>query len=424
MRREGKQWRISRLPDAVHLTTADVRRVLRRVSVYHVTRDRSLVVPEPVFLPEQPSMATAMVQRLLRGPGRALSTAVESAFPSDTTLRSVPIPVRDGVAMVDLSPEASNASQDERQAMSAQLIWTLRHAGREIRAVRISVRGGPLFIETAPEDQPLDAWSGYDGDLMPVTSPYLVQDGRLGRLDERRFDPVAGAVGDGRVGARSPAVNADASSIAALSRDGRTVYAGSLAHGDTGTVVAQGAGFSRPSWDRAGNLWITEPDTGRVWTVTPGQRPRRARLQVPSGRRVLSLRLSRDGVRAALVARAGRVDELYVVTVVPPGATEPAAVADVQRVAPTLRSVLDVGWADAGTVVVLGDETSGLAPQLRSVSVDGYAVTPLSTTGNLRTIAVAPGRPLLGGTGAGLVVESSGRTWRKLTTGRDPAYPG
>ena len=107
------------------------------------------------------------------------------------------------------------------------------------------------------------------------------------------------------------------------------------------------------------------------------------------------LRLSPDGVRAALVVegRGGRA--LYVGTVV---RAEDGSVAlrDLREIAPALSRVVDVAWRDSGTLLVLaGDAGRGpdraLRGRRRRLGADRGARRP-ACPASRRTIAAAPDR--------------------------------
>ena len=164
--RVGGQWRISNLPDGVYLTDIDVSRATCRWT-YFLDPTGQVLVPDPIFLPRTLGMSTALVKRLLSGPSGWLRPAVTTAFQVGTAVAGS-VPVVNGVAEVDLTEAALSASPKNREALSAQLVWTLSQLG-DVQAVRITVGGAPFSVSGAPAVQPIDSWRGSTRPHCPAT---------------------------------------------------------------------------------------------------------------------------------------------------------------------------------------------------------------------------------------------------------------
>jgi hypothetical protein len=269
-------------------------------------------VPNPVLLPVGSGVSTSLVHALLEGPSAWLAPAVATAFPVGTTLIGS-APVRNNVVQIDLSSDASRASSQDVKAMSAQLVWTLRQLS-DVAAVQISVDGVPLNVPGASPDQPRDSWPTFDPDALRSSAlGYFVRDGRVYSVGSGDPSAVPGPFGDGQVVVRSPAVSLEGDLLAGLDASGRLVV-GRLASGEKATVMLTGTSLSAPSWDLFGNAWVVDRTrTGPViWTVRPGEKPRRVdNVGLPPGQ-VLALSVARDGARAAVVVRAADGGRLYV----------------------------------------------------------------------------------------------------------------
>jgi hypothetical protein len=422
MQQVGGEWRISALEDGIYLTDAVIRRAYTHLNVYFLTSDRKYVVPDPILLPQRrPELATVLTKRLLQGP-TALGSAVSTAFPPGTDLAISSVSVRNGVALVDLNEVALQAGDADRQAMSAQLVWTLSPLP-DVQAVRITVEGKSLRIPGANgEDQPDGAWASYDPDVMLSSEPFLVSGGILGRLGrDNKFAAMEGVLGRKGPALRAPAVSADGSKVALLSRDGTTLYVGEEGQTTPLRSAVRAGRLSRPSWDRAGGVWVADVATGRVLTVD-GEAAREVSMPDLAGAQLRGIRLARDGVRVVVLTRRGNRDEVLVGSVLRSD-KQPPAVTDLRRIAPTLVEVREVAWAAADSIAVLGREADGVVQPVLA-DVDGYEHLDTAALPDAATLAAAPGQPLLVGTTAGVVMQLSGRQWRQVVKGSDPAYPG
>lgn len=419
------EWRISALADGLVLTRGDIQETYRQLNLYFLAPSRTVLVPDTVFLPAVPGLSTTLVNRLLRGPSGPMRGVVTTAFPQGASLSVSSVPVRDGVARVSLDPSALDADADSRERMSAQLVWTLKQLP-EIQAVRVTANGESLAVRGVPEDQPRDAWSAYDpAGLTQGSIAYVVRAGRVGRVVDGKFTPVAGPAGDGRQPVQRPGVSLDAAELAAISPDGRTLLLGRLLDEGPLTARFRGGDLSAPSWDPAGDIWVADRSDGRLWLVPPGN-AKAAQVEVPrlAAGPVTTVRVARDGSRVALVAGVGPQARLYVGSVVRDQQRR-VRVTEVYELLPELRAVRDIAWGDATTLAVLGRVGDQPSSPLFT-DIDGYNVTPIEQQPNLATLAAAPGpRPLLAANTSGELWQYTvGRGWVDLGPGADPTYPG
>lgn len=421
------EWRVDALDDGLLLTTFDVRRAYRDVAVYFLDPDRSIVVPDLLMLPERPNLATVLTNRLLRGPSSWLAPAVDTAFPVGTALDVASVPVVNGVAEVDLNEVAFTAGPGDRQAMAAQLTWTLRQLPR-VRFVRMTVNGREFSVPGVSFEQSRDSWPNFDpGGLASGVRAYAVRDGRLGSLDGEEFQPVAGPAGDGRLPLTDPAVSLPGDLVAGLSADRTTLFRGPLAEDAEVPAVLSGGDLAGPSWDPTGNLWTVDRavGTGAVQVVMPDATTASVLLDDVGPGLVTSLRVARDGTRALVLARRpdGREELLLGTVVRGEDGRVPTRVTGLTSFAPWLVEVLDMAWLDAARVVVVAAE-AGAPPVTLSLDVTGYASTP---TGEIDAVdvAAAPGAlPTIAATEAGELFQLASRSWLPLGPGSSPTYPG
>ncbi|MHB1738378.1 MAG: LpqB family beta-propeller domain-containing protein [Actinomycetes bacterium] len=433
------QWRISALPQGMLLSAYDVANVYRSVDLYFLDPHRGVLVPDPVFLPARPGLSTTLVRRLLAGPTSRLRGAVATAVPAGPGLLSA-VPVENGQAQVDLSDSALRAGTADRQAMAAQIVWTLRQLP-DVSSVVVSVNGTPLSIPGAGTSQTRSTWASFDPDVLaPNATGYLEHAGRLSILVVREVPagtattlaPVAGPVGDGQVRLARAAVSLDGSLVAGVAAGGHTVLVGGVGSAKAPVAWFRGTHVTALSWDRTSGLWILDQtSTGsQIWVVHGPNDARRVLVNGLGSTAVSDLRVSRDGTRVAMIV--GATGSRLLLGAVIPGEkpSDAPQVGGLWRVAPGLTGFRSVSWMNADRLAVLATAPGqALAPYL--VGVDGFLVA--STVGpagaapltGATTVAAGPGSlPLLVGTSSGSVYQLDGRTWALVATDAYPLYPG
>ncbi|MEU9838309.1 LpqB family beta-propeller domain-containing protein [Actinomadura sp. NPDC048032] len=436
-------WRIAGLPGddkaGLLLTKDDVERAMRTVNLYFFAPDRRTLVPNGVFLPvvNRQTLPTQLVQALLTGPTSWLNGAVDTAFPEGTRLRRS-VQIDKDVATVDLTGQARGGDVER---MSAQLSWTMRQLS-EIKSWRLSIEGRTVAPDGTGATQPVNGWLGNSPDGQVPSegvqqSAYVVgPSGFLGTLESDRAQPVVtGAAGR----LTRPAVAPDHQEFAGLSADESQVLVAAPVTGQPAPRVLltarPGARFTAPTWSHDGTLWVveTKKNESSLWVRRRGKPPVRAAHWGLGGREVLAFRMARDGVRAAVIARVDGRPQVQVGRIVQSsgGALD---VGSFLPVSSELQDAVDLAWRDYGTLAVLGraKRDSQTLPFLMPIS--GSAITSLGvgSLGEPRTIAAAPGAPILIGT------RSSGKDqvcrqrspsnsyspWICPTPAKDPSYPG
>lgn len=417
------EWRLSQVPPGVRLTPADVARTYRAVSVNFLDPPGDQLVADRVFLPVvSRTLPQLLVEALLRGPTSRLEGAVRTAVPPGTELRGLRL--EGGVVQVDLTAPAAAADGDARQALSAQLVATLRQVP-DVTGVRLLVDGQPLEVPGVEPTQPIDGWPQFEPRATRARGPGLVvTDDGVRPLTPDTDDGLGEPVGPRLAEA---AVDLGRGRLAGLREaGGQTV----LWSGRASEVVPRFAadGLAPPSWGggRYG-VWTARPG-GRAEVVLVPDAGEPVAVPVPVLARaggIRQVRVSRDDVRIALVAGEGEGTRLYVGILEPDPSTDAGvAIRDLHQVAPSLTDVQDVSWADGQQLTVLARSEG--APAAWAVQSDGSVLTPLPVSGLSAAptaLASAPGSPLL--------LESGGQVWqvvsgvaRSPVAGTDPLYPG
>jgi hypothetical protein len=413
------QWRISAPPDGLVLGAADIDRGYRSYNLYFFTRDFGTLVPDPITVPLTGSgLPTLLVRTLVAGATPWIAPALRTAFPEGTKLSVDSVPVLDGVAQIDLSPEVLKADDTTRQKLSAQIVWTLRQLP-DISSVQITVNGQPLPVPGVPTVQPIGSW--------PLADPDALSSLALGHAVDKRGLLTIGKDNEISVVRVKPdlvlpGVSLDSSRVAGLSPDRRSVYESRLADGATGVRRYTGRALSRPTWDQTGAYWVVDRGVGLVM-VKDGTASVMPVAEMPRGITdgdLISAAVSRDGTRMALLVGRGTRVEPLVARIERVG--DKIRVASPRRVESTLTEAVDIAWADADTLAVLG--SSGASSlEVLLLDVGSSRLRRVVAPEESATLAAAPGRPLLVGAGPTLF-RTSGTTWSRVTEALYPVYPG
>ncbi|MBV9484653.1 MAG: GerMN domain-containing protein, partial [Frankiaceae bacterium] len=417
---ESGQWRISRLPAGVLLSRADAPRALAQVQIYYLNGAQDHLVPVPLLVePDQPGLATTLVQALLNGPRHRDALSLLTAAPRGTGLvGNVPIG-SDGVAEVNLSGAVQQLSATELQGLSAQVVWTLRQVPG-VASVRLLDNGTPLSGQGVPRDQAIDAWQQYQPNVLARSKGALYV--RLGEVEGIGRDaPVA--LTRHRVSA--PIVSADGSRIAAIQQVGGR--AGLLVGSTIGRAVTRlvGQALSPPAFDPQGDVYVAKSTPAGTAVVEVPVTGAIRSVAVPDGlarRQISSLAISRDGSRIAMVVGPVGRRSLVVATTASYRGAPRIGVPLV--VVPSSRDVSGVAWAGANRILTTARH--GASRVVIATTVDGYRTNSLSTVGlpgSPTQVAAAPGQPVLA-SAAGAVWSLSNGRWHRVSTGSDPSYAG
>ncbi len=421
MRKVEGEWRIADLPDGLFLTPLDVDRSYRSFDLYFLDGTSTRLVPNAVFVPVGPVASTSLVTALLEGPTDWLAPAVRTAFPAGTQLTVPSAPVQDGVVQVDLSSSVLGSDLEDRQALAAQLVWTLRQLP-DVSAVRITSGGLPL--PGLDPQQARDAWPQFSPDGPPVGEPYLERDGRVLVQVAGKPVPLPGKLGDGSIPATDPASSPEGDLLAALSPAGDRLFLTTPSVDAPVRTRLVAPRLTAPSWDPFGSVWTTSRTGGvtTVWAVRPGDDPpQRVASPELADQPVVALRIARDGVRVAVVVGDDAGGRSLLVGRIERGETP--RLGGLRRVESTLVDVIDVAWADADRMAVLGQEPNGVVQPL-IVEADGTVRRAAGSLSGLVRIAAAPGKPLIAATSDGTIWLDTDVGWQNLGKGSAPAYPG
>jgi hypothetical protein len=420
------EWRISDPPDGLIMLEPDFERLYDERAAYFLDVTGQRMVPDPRYLITGEAQPTALVQRLLDGPSAALAPGVRNPL-SGVQLRSA-VTVNGGMAVVDLTALSTDPEPLLSQ-ICAQLVWTLTPPQLRITSVEVRVDGRVVALPDVPMEQTVDDWASFNPDAVPVDAVgHYLNGGALHTVTTGA--PTPGPAGAGAYALSSAVVSAEPRTGKLTSLAGVRTGAGGAAlligPYDGGLTEALTAGsITAPTVAATrSEFWVVRDGTSVV-RFPAGAPPQAVSATTLPGLGVATvLRLSPDGVRAALVVDGPGGPTLYVTTVV---RSEDGSVSlrDLRPIAPTLSRVVDVAWRDSGELLVLADDAAGNGNVPYSVGVDGWDLNALPTAGlpsQPTSIAAAPTRQPLVSSG-GTIWQLNGGTWGTLVRGREP-LPG
>lgn len=382
VRDEHDEWRISNPPKGRLISEQLFSTLYVRHNLYFFDPNQQALVPDARFFARSDLTASSVTEALLAGPRAWLDPAVVSAIPRGTRIGALGVRVdRLGVATVDLDGPLASLSDADRRRLAAQVVMTVGQLN-EVAKVRITVDGEPF--PTGVDDAVGELDPTMLGNYAPVprdmsSSLFGVQDGRLVRLvDDRRADPVTGAFGAAGTDAEQLALSFDEAQAAIVS-EGRSQLWTAPTHEPAKPIRRLTAhGLLRPQFTRTGEVWVLASAGGstRVYRLAKGQQPVRVAAPQLAGLTVTAFRISPDGTRLAVAGRRGQTPVFGLLRIV----RAPATLVDGWR-SFTLSpegpaAVLDVGWEDASTLVVLGRKRGSLG--VYALDCDALDTRPIS----------------------------------------------
>lgn len=419
---DGDEWRIDRLPQGLILAQPDVERSFRSLAIYFFDPTFRTLVPDPRMVPVLgPGQATTLVRYLIGGPSPWLEPAVRTGFPDGVTLNIDAVPIEAGIARVDLTANARNAPDSARRALSQQLVWTLKQLA-DVSAIEVSAGSVPLIVPGALSPQPRDAWPQVDPGALPTGSAaYLVRPGSVARFVGEVVLPVPGGAGDSGRNFVRIAVDLNSNRIAGVDGRGR-LWRANLAAGSELTQVPVEVKPANPVFDRNGDLWAIDPEQGLARIDVDGTITPVPVTGLPADAQVRMAVPSRDGTRVALIVSRGPRNQLLVGRIVRPSPNGEATISAPVRVESSLAEVLDVAWAGADSLVVLGSVEAG-ALQAVEVRIASGSVNGLGAPEGPISVAAAPGLETLVAAADGEVYALVSGDWQPRTRGTAATYP-
>ena len=417
------EWRISDPPNGLIMLEPDFERLYVERDIFFLDPTRQRVVPDPRLVIKGDAQPTALVQRILDGPSAPIAAGVRNSL-TGAQLRNA-VTIRNSSAVVDLT----GLPQDPAPVLSeicAQIVWTLSPLSQ---TVEIRIDGEPVDINGVPPQQTREDWAAFDPDAVPLDAVgHYLSGGAVHTVTAGAA--IAGPAGTGAYALTSAAVSADLrtgklSFLVGVRSDpsGATLFAGPYDKDLAQVLTASSLSAPTVAATRS-EAWVVRDGTDVV-RVPAGAAPQAVSAPTLQGLgRADVLRLSPDGVRAALVVVGPTGSGLYVGTVVrsEDGSVE---LRDLRGIAPSLSQVVDVAWRDSGNLIVLASDQRQDRIDPYTVGVDGWGLATVPSAGlpsQPESVAAAPTRQPLVDAG-GTIWQLAGGAWVTLVRGAEP-LPG
>lgn len=421
--------RISAVDDGTLLSLSQFTQVYAPHDLVFFDQTMTYAVADVRWFVNRGTTVTAATRALLHGPAPYLTGATVSAFPvrSGTDLTHPVVPVDEaGVARVDLVDAAvEGADAEARYRMEEQLRLTLTGLA-SVNRVEVSVEGAPL------------ASSGGDATPVPVQVDPPAESvqvgvapstGGLAFFQGLSVTPVGGVANVADLHPAVPAMSRDRTRFAFLTQDRTSLYL-ATAEGRLEQAV-RGTGLTPPSIEALGWAWTVDAGgSARIQAspLEPGGDGSGRVVTAPwleDGERIVALRISRGGARAALVVDDGERRTVRVAGVVRGSDGVPASLTE-PLLLPSQEDPDLVEWVGGTSLIAsatAGDEDDRVTPEIIDLDGTTRQLNPLSGL----TGVSAGDRGTLYAETQDTVFMLVGSSWRAQELSRpvrDLAFPG
>lgn len=399
---QNGEWRISSAPNLTVLIRPNFTVLFKPYQLYFFDLGHRTLVPDVRWFPSRTSTATHLVQALLEGPQAWMAPALAKDFPAGAKLNIDSVTVVDGVAAVDLSDEAFQATEDERRYIKAQIKATLLQIP-SVTNVEISINKSPQSIPDLKANIPSAA------SATPVT------------LDE------AGIFGVGKqtmvsLTAAGLALVQDSSDFS-ISPTGKGLglltttglYRISLdALDKTPKLVDARAALVAPQFDNLGYLWSVGKVKNSSWQVFGATSSDRINSASLSKAPVEAFAVSPDGARVAVLF-GGANPSIWLHSVVREDSGRPIEFGvgvklDLQSIRP-----LSISWVDAVNLAVLLD-VDGESSRPTVQMIGGETKTYSSVMGGTHFVANLTGANIFVLRNDGRLYQYKSNTWAEISS--------
>ena len=404
MRQEMGEWRITSAPNLISVIRPVFDVVFKGYALYFFDNQEKQLVPDVRWFPSRASTSTRLVTALLGGPSDWLSGAVKSAIPSGTKLSLSTVTVADGIATVDLSSKALEATADERRLMQMQIKETLIQLN-SVYSVNVTVQRSTL------ESNP---WN-LANPRSQIVNPIAFIEDQLVHLDNAGATNLAGSKALlSQLDALDFATNVEEKTVLVTTKDG--VYQTEL-----GKVIQEpkllikGTGYLAPILDADGYAWLVPKSGNRQILVFDP-----AGNIVPFANGWLantdrqSFSISSEGSRIVVAAGTEENSKVYVAAVIRDELGSPIAVGlPIKPVGEA--NAQSVTWLDNIRIGVLSNLTEGYSQPL-VVMVGGAARSLTSIRDGAQIVGSGQAAAVFILDSAGAMYQFRGSNWSLVAT--------
>ena len=375
------EWRISEAEDGIVLSEDNFDVVFSSHALYFFDPSYTFLVPDIRWFPNSSRIAARISAALVKGQADWLAQGVlVSEFPSGTTLGADGVSVASGIATVDLSDEARDASNVQRERMRLQLSASLADV-RTVSSVVLTVAGVPLPINNSGASQATRQPTVDPNPLVRVDDEFGFISGR----DVEPLQPLSDAVVD--IGATAAVLAAGQATVAALASDGVSVIRVSSTTGPL--LVDDRSGLVTPTIDGVGFVWSAQSRSTKTITtfsLSGTQYQLDSSTLTPLNGTIVSMDLSRDGSRILLYLSTPSGPRLVVAGVIRREDNVPDRLGAFIDLPIDRSAPIDAAWVSDSAVATL------------SQSGSDAVVTSLDIGGPSRVLGrVAGGTTIVGG---------------------------
>lgn len=416
------EWRITEAPDGIMLEASTFTKIFAAQTLYFYDASFAYLVPDVRWFTSGSGTTTSMVEALLDGPAPYLQNAVLSAFSSASELVRSAVPVRDGQATIDLSADTFTDSTDRALLLMQQQLEATLTSLSQVESVKmlreeseINLASSGTTIEPA--------------EINPSTQDTLIgiYDQSLVYVKGRSIIPVGGLPDVSSYNPSDPAMSPVGNRYAFL--NGTRTQLWGIDDSGTLRLSLEGEDLIQPSMDVAGWTWTADNGASTPIMAIPADTEMKGEARPIDvawleGAQIDSLRISRDGARALLVATKDKKTSVYVAGVIRDAEGVPRGLTDSpMKIYPEVPVNTALWDSDSSIIVAeLGDDEAVEAAQITFEGGSEHLQLLLGMVG----IATGVGnrREVYAETNEKLYTRV-GNSWHQLDDfAQDVAYPG
>ncbi|MCL1869339.1 MAG: LpqB family beta-propeller domain-containing protein [Promicromonosporaceae bacterium] len=393
--KQDGQWRISALDDGLLMPAQLFTSTYHRTTLYFAPQDSraNMWLPDVRWFPQQ-TWRTNAVTELLAGPPDWMGGAARALMPAGTTLSINAVTTQNGSFQVPLTGQVAEASGPDRALFQAQLEATLADGtGVDATVTLLDHNNSPIV---PPSNVTIPDRPHTDGAALAIADgkPYTVSGRQLTAADDLHLHlegltPTALAQGPN---AGPVVVRQGTDQIVRVSGDQ--------------VRILQGQDLLAPSVDRFGTVWSGSAG-GPLVVVAPGGHPVTVAAPWLDGRTVVSISVSPDAGRLAVVSTGVGGPSVQVAGIVRDAKDLPVALAAKPvTVGASVAGVVQAVWEDETVLALLGQDDSGA----RAVYLSGVGGLPSAGGRSRRVSGLADPQAITASVGSGdmLAVDGNG----------------